>query len=142
MKYKKTKIVSVGLCLFIGWLSWPGEIRTQDFDLYSGRVRYQTYWGKVMYEERFDTMRIAQYYEPIKREPDWRRVNKFTNGGRVSPHYYYHGALSDDRSLMQQFEYYKISEARRREVVKKVFELWQKDEGDFEASEYIMELGD
>ena len=74
----------------------------EDVDINTGKIRYSRYllFYCVKTEIRDSPLSLALL--PQERNgvtPDWRRVNTFSPGRRVSPHHMFHGAFYQIREL-------------------------------------------
>src|SRR4051812_3592675 len=87
----------------LGFFAWsPLNCWHYDVDLHSGRIRYTRYFlfGQVI--QRVEDSSLTTVLQPedlADMQPDWQRVHTFSPGVHNSPHYTFHGAMSQIREL-------------------------------------------
>ncbi len=115
----------------------------QDIDLDTGRARFtrMLLWLPVRKEIRptpiSQALEITDLASP---RGDWRRVNTFTPGSGISPHYHFHGALSDVHRLQAVWTIYQFSSDAQKESAATVLRLWKKSDRVSGASDYLTAL--
>ena len=78
--------------------------------------------------------------EKVGPPADWHPVVTLSPGLRHSPHYLFHGAFSDIRTLELSWEFGKMTPAARRASDQQVLRLWRRDGSDLRAGHYIQSL--
>ena len=114
---------------------WESEI-----DLNGGRLRHTRYvlWLPVSRAVRDSP--LTQALAPGDRSnlgEDWQPVVTLSPGWRHSPHYRYHGAIHQIRSLEISWEFGKMTPEARRETARVVLRLWQREGGYMPAEDYL-----
>ena len=71
----------------------------------------------------------------------WQTVNVFAPPSKhVSPHYIFHGALSQVREVELIFNMLNATKEKKKEIATKVLTLWQLSGCDDGARDYIIQL--
>jgi hypothetical protein len=73
--------------------------------------------------------------------PNWQRVNTFSPGVHYSPHYRFHGAISQLQHLEQTWEFGRFSPEARRSSGERLLQIWQQSGDYFGAHEYLELIG-
>lgn len=141
-----TAIVLAILFIVPAIFPWtPVNCEHQEIDLLTGRARYiqmrffipiSTRYAHTPISEALD---IADLDSPTG---DWKRVNTFSPGVQHSPHYYYHGALSQAHNLDLMWQVTEFSDDARKESASTVLQLWRESGGDSGAREFLYRLGE
>ena len=116
--------------------------RAEDVDIRTGRIRRTTYVLSFRAQQKIQDSPISRTIAATQPVPDWRRVNTFDGGSRVSPHHAYHSAIAQMRELEQCWTLVPFTEAAKRQSAQRVLELWQAGRGDDAADAYVHKLGD
>ncbi|MBW3598226.1 MAG: hypothetical protein KY475_13265 [Planctomycetes bacterium] len=98
-----------------------------DVDINSGRVRYTRYllWQRVA--SRVEESALSRWADDAgaPARPEWRRVQTFSPGVGHSPHYRFHGALSQISLLEKTWELGRCSDDARGASANAILRLWQ-----------------
>jgi len=70
----------------------------------------------------------------------WHRVNTFSPGLRHSPHYLFHGALSQIQKMDVICDLNHAGPEKRREIAENILRLWQTEKRYFPVDEYLQSL--
>lgn len=73
----------------------------------------------------------------VSAEPDWQLVNTFAPGIGHSPHYRYHGAITQGQMLAACWRIASFTPAARRESALRLLALWQRKTGYRAARPYV-----
>jgi hypothetical protein len=115
-----------------------------DVDINTGQIRCTRYLLYCKVSERIEdsilTRTIGQFPDGV--EADWRRVNAFPLGRRYSPHYAYHGAISQIRQVELTWQLCSFSDEAKRHMARTILDKWQSDRSDFGAGRYISDVWD
>lgn len=127
---------------FLPWTEL--NCRHQDVDIRTGRLRYMKYFLFLKVSDRVEDSSITSLLSPeqLTGAADWRRVNTFSPGVHYSPHYTFHGAIGDMRTLSMIWEMDNAPEDVRRKTALHVLALWQYAGHDFLAGRYLSALDD
>lgn len=134
--------------IFVPWSEL--NCRRQEVDTSTGRIRVTRYLLYCKISERIEESVISRVLPPAEvaaTRPRWRTVNTFSPGTRNSPHHAYHSAFYQIRMLesiwdeaarseISGIESFRISSARH------VLGLWQIDNSDSLAGQYLYRLAD
>ena len=129
--------------LFVPWT--PINCGYDELDIRTGRTRFSWYLAFVKVYQRVNESALSR---ALPREmidgviPEWKTVNAISPGIRYSPHYRFHGAIGQIRSLAFLWDDAKIDESTRRTIASHVLALWQFYGGYYEAGRYIQGLRD
>jgi hypothetical protein len=130
----------LGLSL-LGFFPWSGVNCSQDdIDLSSGRIRHTRYllWMPVARSVRDSSLTKAiPPDERSKAIPDWRPVVTTSPGLRHSPHYQFHGAHNQIRTLEICWEWGKMTPTARVETARNVLRLWRETESYSPVEHYL-----
>jgi hypothetical protein len=140
-------IATVGAVLigpyFFPWT--PLNCSHLDIDIRTGRVRWSRYLAFCKVSERVDQTSLVRLL-PSDRiaatEPDWQRVSTFSPGVNHSPHYRFHGAIGQIRDLELIWQDARVDASTRLRMALHLLALWQFDESDRMAGNYIDGLSD
>jgi hypothetical protein len=140
-------VVLVAAVLVVSWfIPWtPLNCRHDDVDIRTGRIRHSQYLALCKVSESVEETVLSRVLaqEMIENlEPDWERVNTFSPGIRYSPHYRFHGALSQIRELEILWQEAKVDLSTQRKMASHVLALWQLDGSYFSAGRYLDGLSD
>lgn len=115
----------------------------REVDINTGKVRVTRYVLNFQNEQHVEDSAISRAIPESLRStapPHWRPVTQFGMFSRVSPHFYFHGALNDVSTLMTTWEYFELPQDIRTQTAMNVLAIWQQSESDDDASQYIDEL--
>jgi hypothetical protein len=118
--------------------------RHRDVDINTGRLRvsrYLGYWrvSETVQDSPLSRVVLSEAASAIT--PDWRHVNTSSPLVRHSPHYAFRGAAAQIHMLAGLWESYEFSQKMRKKTAWIVLCLWEHDEGDSLAEDYIDTLG-
>jgi hypothetical protein len=132
-----TWIVGLGCWPLLIWS--PLNCRHEDIDITSGRIRYQKcLLGLCVYEFVTDTEMSLLVRPNENGSPAvWRRANTFSPLVHYSPHYSYHAAIYQVRSIEAMWSMASFTPAAKQKIVQNVLFLWQRDGHDRTAGRYL-----
>jgi hypothetical protein len=116
-----------------------------DVDVNTGRTRQVRYLLYCKTSEKIEDSILTRMIGPSPDgvEPDWRRVFTYpTIGWRYSPHYAYHGAISQIRQVELTWQLCSFSDEAKRHMAWTILDKWQSDRSDFGAGRYISDVWD
>jgi len=138
--------VGVLLLALVGFWAWSAiNYWTYEVDILSGRIRYTRYLFFVPIRQKIEDSALTcalQVEDYPGTTCEWRRVPTHSRGVRYSPHYAFHGAIAQIRELELVWEMGQFTPAARRATAKRVLELWQKENDDSAAHDYIRTVAD
>jgi hypothetical protein len=73
--------------------------------------------------------------------PNWQRVNTFSPGVRYSPHYRFHGAITDLQRMEEMWEFGRFTPEARRSSGERLLQTWQQSGDYFGAHDYLELIG-
>jgi len=132
--------------MFVPWS--PFNCRHEEVDITTGRLRFTRYILFCKVSERIEPSPLS---EALPRDmiaattPEWHRVNTFSPGVHHSPHYIFHGAIHQIRTLESIWgmsEVYGFPEDLKEQTAVHVLALWQHNGSDSLAGDYIHGLCD
>ena len=130
-----------GLLFVSGLVQWsPLNCWHEDVDINSGRVRHTRFLLYCQIGERIEDTWVSQNANNPNTEVDWQRVNTFSPGVHHSPHYRYHGAIGQIKSLQIVESAIPFEPGARRRVADTLLALWQSNDSYLAADEYIREI--
>lgn len=115
----------------------------EDIDIRTGRIRTTHILTGLKASERTEDSALTKALagDDLRgAEPDWHRVNTFSPGVHYSPHYRFHGAISQARFLEKLCEYHHLSPQAGREIALTILELWRDKGSDFSVGSFLREL--
>jgi hypothetical protein len=139
-------LIGFGGFPFIYWS--PLNCKYEDVDIHTGRIRTtrMLVWLKV--SERIEDSALTKALaaeDVLGTEPEWRRVNTLSPGIGNSPHYAFHGAISQIGELESFWESFPLNPQMKRETALTVLSIWNERggrHGSFHtADRFIDELG-
>ncbi len=147
---RRTLYIVIGVVLAIvvlplvvpGFKPWTEiNCRHQDINIKTGQARYSRYLWYVKTSEVVKDTPISvalggKVIDVAEIEP-WFRVNTFSPGLRHSPHYAYHGALSQARQMEEIAVVAELSSEEKREIAENILKLWQTGKGYFPVDDYL-----
>ncbi len=119
-----------------------------EINIQTGKGRYSKYLFFIRTDGRtYDTPLSEALDAPVtdsQRPSDgWRTVCQFSPPGKgYSPHYNFHGALSQVSRAGQYFSVLDLSAEEKAQIAKDILRAWQKEQGDSGADEIIQKLSD
>lgn len=124
---------------------WSGtNSRHQDINIKTGQARYSRRLWFIKISERIEDTSLSLALQgdtvDVTDTRPWRRVNTLSPGLNHSPHYRFHGALSQARMAEVIYAMYEFTPERKREVAVAVLTAWQESGGDRAAEEYLLGL--
>jgi hypothetical protein len=128
----------------IGLFPWSGINCTRsDIDLNSGRTRFTRYLLWLPVTRSVQDSALTRALSPDDRTnpgENWHPVVTLSPGLYHSPHYRYHGAISQIRELEICWKYGKMTPQARRETARQVLRLWHEAGSYFPADDYIQRV--
>jgi hypothetical protein len=125
----------------LGLFPWSGlNCWQDDIDITSGRVRHTRYllWVPISRSVRDSALTKTLLLADRTGAPaDWHPVVTLSPGLHHSPHYRFHGAISQIRQLEICWEFGKMTPVARRKTAWHVVRLWQQTGSYFRADDYI-----
>lgn len=109
------------------------DCRHEDIDIRSGRIRHTRRIIFIPAGERIATTAVSEALQPSDYDshaPEWHRVNTFSFGSRVSPHYVFHSAIAQVEMLALAWEMTPFTTAARRETALRLLRAWQQGRSD------------
>ena len=137
--------LTVGLLIILPFVLWnlPHAERLdceyQDVDIASGKVRISKYFWHVPVSIEVKETEMSKALSTTN-APDWRRANLFIGSSGVSPHYAFHGAMSQVRRLERVWEYCKVPAEFRRKQAAQVIAAWKQKKSYFGASDIVSSI--
>lgn len=134
-------LVAVVVLFFFPWS--PLNCRRGEVDINTGTLRFSRYLFFCKVSETVEDSRLTEVLprDLVRNaEPDWRRVNTFSPGVHRSPHYVFHGAVGQIRTLALLWELYKFPQEAKQKTGLQLLALWKHDGSDVLADEYLVEL--
>jgi hypothetical protein len=120
--------------------------RSQEINIKTGQVRYSRYLWYIKISERLEDTILSKVLggESVDAADiaPWHRVNTFSPGLHHSPHYRFHGALSQAHEIELLFEMLEPDAQRKQQIVRDVLRLWQTKGDYFEAERHIATLSE
>jgi len=126
---------------FFPWSEWNCE--HQELDINTARLKFSSYLFFVKISERVeesDLSRVLPKEFLDRATPEWHRVNTFSPGVRVSPHYVFHSGMYQIRQLSNWWEGENVPDAMRQETARHMIALWKFDRSDSLAGDYLASL--
>lgn len=113
--------------VFIQW----SEIncKHQEINIKTGQARYSRSLWFAKISERVEDTALSRALNGetvnVAEIETWHRVNTFSPGGRNSPHYRYHGALSQAKEFGMLQQMYGLNKADAARLAREVLIRWQ-----------------
>jgi len=135
-------VFMVGI-LLSGILPWsPLNCRHEEIDIQSGRVRHTRYLLYCEIGNRVEDTWLSRSVDSTDEPFDWHRVNTFSPGWRYSPHYRYHAALHQVKTLELIDQTIPLEPAARRQVAQRILHIWQTKGSSRAANAYVNDVCD
>jgi hypothetical protein len=137
-------ILSAVVAVF--WLSgvpmWsPINCMHYDVDIRSGRIRYTRYVAYMRVKEKIDESIVSRVIDQKEGSPEWRRALTFSPGyRRVSPHYTYHSAIEQIKTLDLLWKISEFTRSAQKESAYGLIAAWQRGNNDEAAKSYLSKL--
>jgi len=128
---------------FVGMAWSPINCRHEDIDLETGRIRHTTmvYWMPISRKfEHTSISKVLGVVDLYRASGDWHRVNTFSPGVRHSPHYSFHGVLSQIEKLKLVWELEDFDATNRKESARALLYLWKMSGSDSNTDGYFTGL--
>lgn len=135
-------VLVIGLGCYPILMSSLVYCRHQDIDINSGRIRNQRNLLFFCIVESIVESPVSRELGLEGSSPDWRRVNTFSPGGQPSPHYVFHGAIHQTRSLEDMMSMVEFTPEAKRQTFRNLLELWQREQRDDASDEYVQAIHD
>lgn len=127
---------------FIPWSKI--NCRHQDINIKTGHVRYsRNLWFVELRPRIKDTpLSSALHGETVDVNSidAWQRANVFSPWLHHSPHYMFHGALSQARQFGNFVSSHNLTPDQERETARGILTTWQTSGSYYEVFEYLSEL--
>lgn len=142
-----TTAVIFGVCVVFSMILplSPIHCEHQDIDLNTGRARITQMRFFIPVSVRYEHTSISEAIgiaDLLSPTGDWKRVNTFSPGNRISPHYSYHGSLSQAHNLGSIWEDSEFTDDAREEAARTVLRLWRESGRHSGAEEFLNRLGE
>ena len=112
-----------------------------DIDIKTGRTRRTRYLFYCKVNEKIEdsilTEAIGKFNE--NEQPDWHHVYK-SYPGKSSPHYAYHGAISQIHEVEMLWKLFTFSDEAKKHMAQTVLDKWQTDGNYFGVTMYLLEV--
>ncbi len=124
---------------------WTGiNCQHQEINIKTGQVRYiRKFWFLTVSQRIKNTMLSEAVKGQVVNVADiepWHRVNTYSLYWNYSPHYRYHGALSQIYRLETFTDMQKLLAVQKKKIATEILTAWQKSGNDDRASVVISEL--
>jgi hypothetical protein len=120
--------------------------RDQEINIKTGQARYSRYLWYIRMSERVEDTILSKVLGgesvDVADIAPWHMVNRFSPGLHHSPHYRFHGALSQTREIELLFEMLAPDAQRKEQIVRDLLTLWQTTGSYFGAKPYLMALSE
>ena len=120
--------------------------RDQEINIKTGQARYSRYLWYIKVSERAEDTILSKVLGgesvDVADIVPWHMVNRFSPGLHHSPHYRFHGALSQTRQIELLFQLLEPDVQRKKQIVQNLLTLWQTHGSDYEASRYLATLSE
>jgi hypothetical protein len=134
-------LLCASLCLSsMGFFPWSRLNCWQyDVDIQSGRMRCTRHLLFLPIKQSVEDSALSKLIESadVKPSPDWHSVMTLSPNVHHSPHYAFHGAMSQFGQLERVWNMGGFTPEVRKAAAKAVLELWQKNGSYFEATRYL-----
>lgn len=128
------------LLLISGLFQWSTlNCWHEDVDISTGRVRHTRYLLFCQISDRIEETWLSRN-NSSNSPPDWRRVNTFSPGVDHSPHYRFHGALHQIKTLELADSTIPFAPEAREQVVATLLALWKNSDSDADADDYVEQV--
>ena len=108
-------------------------------DISSGRIRERTRIAGFTVRCRVTESWLSMCVEPMG-EPAWHPVYTSSPGLPWSPHYRFHGAITDLKAAETVFHMFGLGPVEQREIGSRILRLWQENLRDDAAGKYLNDL--
>ena len=125
--------------LVVSYLSPWSELNCwhEDFDLHSGRIRTQSYICFMRVSERIEDTAFSRAVTEGAAPPSWQRVNTFSPGVHYSPHFRYHGAITEIHWIEEIWEIGRFTPEARRLSGTRILQMWESSGGLYDVHNYV-----
>ena len=125
----------------LGFFPWSKlNCWTQEVDITTGSIRHTRYLLWMQTSQRIEETLVSKTAEASADSPQWHIANTFSPGVHNSPHYMFHGAVSQIRLLEIAWELGEFSEEARQVSARQLLQRWQKDGNDEGAKQVNVAL--
>ncbi len=124
-------------------LQWsPLNCSHEYIDINSGRIRRQHLLLGLCVSDSVEESSVSRLLveDGLAAPPAWRLVNTFSPLVHYSPHYRYHGAVSQIRKMEMMWQLVPFAPEAKRQMAHDVLTLWQDDTGYSAAGGYLAEV--
>lgn len=126
------------LFLISGCFQWSSlNCWHDDVDVKTGRIRHSQYLLYCKTADRIEETWLSRANGSVDASPDWRRVNTFSPGVGHSPHYRFHGAILQIKTLELADNTTLFDPKARRKVANTLLALWQNSDSSFDADDFV-----
>ena len=108
-----------------------------DIDISTGRVRHTRYLLFCQIGDRTQDTWLSRAHNNCSHSPVWRRVRTFSPGVGYSPHYRFHGAIHQIKTLERADNIIPFDPDARRKVASTLLTLWQNGGSYFNADGFV-----
>jgi hypothetical protein len=131
----------VALLFVSGFFQWsPLNCWHDDIDVNSGRVRHTQFLFYCKVVDKTDETWLSRTLKKSDMTPDWHRVNTFSSIVRYSPHYRFHGAIDQIRTLELINRLIPFDPDAGRIVANRLLTSWQKSGDDTDAERFLAKV--
>lgn len=131
-------LAGAGVYFCSGWSHincWTWEI-----DIANGQKRYTRYWFYQVTEQRIEQTWISQTVG-VTRPPQWYLTVTLSPGTHYSPHYRYHGAISQISDYyLDGWKVKCLTPNAGRVIAQNILACWQIGESYFLAGDYLRDV--
>ncbi|MBI1314323.1 hypothetical protein GC176_23760 [bacterium] len=128
-------VVGLGCYPLVRWSLL--NCRHEEIDINSGRIRRQRFLVGLCINAQIEESPLSLALSHVVAKPDWRRVNTFSPFVRQSPHYRFHSSIQQTRQLQVIWRLAEFTPEARQESCQRVLELWQSEQNDSAADDYL-----
>ena len=109
---------------------WSGiNNEHQDINIKTGQARYSHNLWFIKISQRIEDTALSRALQgetvDVADIKPWQRVNTFSPGLRHSPHYHFHGALSQAKLFEMTELMPDLTPERKKEIAKETLAAWQ-----------------
>jgi hypothetical protein len=113
----------------------------QYIDINTGMIKSQKYYWFLKYSDKTEPSFLSEMLGVDSAEkPQWHIVNTLSIGHRNSPHYVFHGAVSQVTQFKLMVSLYNIGEQDSKAIAHRIIELWKENQSDNKAGEYLSQI--
>jgi len=126
-------------------LPWSGiNGRYEQINIKTGQARFSRRLWFVTYARRIEDTTLSRVLQgrtiEVNDIPAWHRVNTFSPGTRVSPHYRFHSALAQAQRFERLIVTFSLTPQHQRELAEQILVVWQETGDDNGADDLLDQL--